>query len=118
MLRDIINYLESIEFDVELGLCNGIAPMRSLLNNTPKLQQLALLCKDRAVAIFILGHMIDLATRKFDTHYRNPLETAMTAYLHALTQAQPDLVKSASAAAHLMKGTFWPGRYIAEYLSN
>lgn len=118
MLREIINYLESIEFDVECGLCNGIRPMRTLLNDTPKVQQLGLLCKDRAVAIFILGHMIDLATRKFDPHYRNPLETAMTAYLHALTQSQPDLIKPASQAASLMKGTFWPTRYITEYLSN
>src|SRR5271156_3400175 len=57
MLREIINYLESIECDGQAALSNGIGAMHTLFNNPPKMQQFALLCKDRAVAIFILGHM-------------------------------------------------------------
>lgn len=116
MLREIINYVESIEFDVEVGLSSSVKMFRNLLIATPKVQQLTELCKDRSVAIFILGHMLDLATRKFDPRYRNPLETAMTTYLHCIVTARPDLTKSAMSCAHMMKGTFWVGRYIQEFL--
>src|SRR5258708_6150827 len=73
MLRELINYVESIEFDVGCGLASGTTMFKRILDDDTHVQRLVELCKDRATAIFILGHMLDLALRKFDNRYRNPL---------------------------------------------
>lgn len=116
MLKELIDLVESIEFDVYVGLCSSTKLMRKALDEHPEVMKLAELCKDRAVAIFILGHMLDLTTRQFDTQYRNPLDSAITTYLYCLTTSCPDLLKAATLTAHMARGCFWVQRYISTYL--
>jgi hypothetical protein len=68
------------------------------------------------VALYILGRMLELHTRQFDSAYRNPWEMAMLSYLHAITHARTDLNKSATLAASQLKNTFWIKRYIDTYI--
>jgi len=117
VLRELLKYIESIEFSVEVGLASGISLYKRYLDENPKVQELKGLCKERSIAVFLLGHMLDLVTRKFDPQYRNPLEDAMVTYLYCITSARTDLTKSAVAAARMMKGTFHVGLYISKYLS-
>lgn len=117
MLKEIINYVESVEFEVECGLASSIKILYGCYLSNQIVQQLVEVCKDRAVAIFILGHMLDLTTKKFDKMYRHPHETPITVYLHALTTAQPDLKPAAVWTANRLKNAYWPARYVETYLS-
>lgn len=116
MLREIIDYLESVEFDVECGLASGITTLHRFLEETPKVQQLTDLCKERAIAVFILGHMLDITLRKYDIKYRNPHEMGFLAYLHCVTKGHPDLKGPAIVCTKLLKGCYWPQRYVEQYL--
>jgi hypothetical protein len=116
MLREIITRLESTEYSCECGLAGGIDPLESILDQTKEIQQLIELCKDRMVALYILGRMLELHTRKFDPQFRNPWEMAMLSYLHAITRARTDLTQSATLAASQLKNTFWIKRYIDTYI--
>jgi len=116
MLREIITCLESTHYSCECGLAGGIDPLKSILDNTKEIKQLTELCKDRMVALYILGRMLELNARKFDTQYRNPWEMTMLSYLHAITQARKDLTSSATLAASQLKNTFWIARYIEQYI--
>lgn len=115
MLREIIEYFESVEFDVKLGVVNT-EQLKQVLDETPEVQDLTKLCHDRACAVFILGHMIYLSTKDFNSRYRNVYETAVVAYLHCLTSGRTDLNKAAIAAAKLLKGSSLPSRYIRKFL--
>lgn len=117
VLKEILNYIESIEYDCECGLSSGIGMLKRVMGETPKVQELIELCKDRAVAVFLLGHMLELTTRKIDTHYRNPWEIAMVTYLYAITQARTDLTLPATTIARRLVHSYWPERYITNYLS-
>ncbi len=116
VLRELLKYVESVEFSVEVNLASGISLYKRNLDENPKVQELKELCKDREIAIFLLGHMLSLATRKYDPQYRNPLEDAMVTYLYCITSARTDLHKSAITAARVMRGTFHVGLYIKRYL--
>lgn len=116
MLREIITRLESTEYSCECGLAGGIDLLKNILDNTEEVKQLTELCKDRMVAIYILGRMLELNARKFDTKYRNPWEMTMLSYLHAITQARKDLTSSATLAAGQLKNTFWIQPYITKYI--
>lgn len=117
VLRELLKYIESIEFSVEVGLAAGVILYKRYLDENPKVQELKDLCKERAIAVFLLGHMLDLVTRKFDPQYRNPFEDAMVTYLYCITSAYPDLTKSAIACARMMKESFWVKLYIDKHLS-
>jgi hypothetical protein len=116
MLREIITYLESKEYANSCGFAGGIEPLKGILDNTKEIKQLTDLCKDRMVALYILGRMLELNARKFDPLYRNPWEMTMLSYLHAITQARKDLTSSATLAAGHLKNTFWIARYIEQYI--
>lgn len=116
MLRELINHVESTQYEFECGLTSGIRMLKTIFDETSEVKELINLCKDRSVAVFILGHMIELCTRKFDTKYRNPLEMAVTTYLHVIIQSRTDLHSAAASAARLLKGGVWPERYIQTYL--
>lgn len=116
VLREILTYVESIEYDCECGLASGVSILRTNIDNTPKVKELIELCKDRVVAVFILGHMLDLTTRPIDMQYRNPWEHAMTTYLHAVTQARPDLKLPALTIARRLRNAYWPIQYISKFL--
>lgn len=117
VLRELLKYVESVEFSVEVGLAAGVSLYKRYLDENPKVQELKELCKEREIAVFLLGHMLSLATRKYDPQYRNPLEDAMVTYLYCITTARNDLTKSAITAARMLKGTFWVSLYIDKYLS-
>jgi hypothetical protein len=116
MLREIISYIESIEYDCECGLACDIHTLKDNLDISPKVQQLVELCKDRVVAVFILGHMLDITTRKIDVDYRNPWEMAVTTYLYAITKARPEITQSAVSAAWRLKNGYWTAQYIQAFL--
>jgi hypothetical protein len=116
VLREIITYIESIEYDCEYGLACNVRTLKNYLEVCPKVQQLVELCKDRDIAVFILGHMLEISTRKIDADYRNPWELAVTTYLYAITQARPELVQSAISAAWRLKNGFWTVKYIQTFL--
>src|SRR5665213_64122 len=107
VLREIISYIESIEYDCECGLSSDVQVLKHNLDNSPKVQQLVELCKDRVVAVFMLGHMLDITTKKIDVEYRNPWEMAVTTYLYVITRARPELTQPAVAAAWRLKNGYW-----------
>lgn len=116
VLRELLNYVESIEYDCECGLAGSLSLLKSYINESSKVQELITLCKDRAIAVFILGHMLDVTTRRIDPEYRNPWEMAVVTYLHVITQARPDLKIPAMAASRRLMNSFWIEKYITTYL--
>jgi hypothetical protein len=118
MLRTCIDHIESIEFTVTCGLASGIDMLRKILDETPQIQELIEYCKkDRAVSVFIIGHMLALAIKSIDEKYTNPSDISLVAYLHCIVNSKPELTKSAIAACKPAVNTFWPNRYISAYLS-
>lgn len=116
MLREIITYVESMEYECQANLASGVTSLKHFMEQDSQIIELVRLCKDRSVAIFMLGHMLELSTRQFDLQYRHPSETAMATYLHAITQARPELIKPAVAVAQSLKNSFWPRQYTNAYL--
>jgi hypothetical protein len=116
MLREIITHIESTKYEFDCQLASGVTTLKFIFESDPQVVELVDLCKDRAVAVFILGHMIELSTRPFDSQYRNPWEIAITTYLHVITQSRTDLNQASISAARLLKGGFYPERYIQAYL--
>ena len=117
VLKELINYVESIEYDCECGLAGSLSTLKHYLDDSPKVKELTLLCRDRTVAVFILGHMLDITTRRIDPQYRNPWEMAVLTYLHALTQSRTDLTIAASTVARRLMNAFWIEKYISTYIS-
>ncbi len=116
VLREILNYIESIEYSCELGMALNPSMLKRIMGEIKKVQELIDLCKDHDVAIFILGHMLEITTRPIDTHYPNPWEMAMVTYLYALTQARTDLNRPAIAVSRRLVNSHWPERYIENFL--
>lgn len=116
VLSELITYIESIEYDCECGSSSSTAMLRRVFEDNKKAQELVELCKDRTVAVFILGHMLEITTRPIDVDYRNPWEIAVTTYLYAITQARTDLTHAAITVAYRLKNGFWTIKYIESFL--
>lgn len=116
MLKEIITHVESIDYTVRCGLASGCGVLRDIISSDPQVKLLVELCKDRAVAVFILGHMLDLSLRKFDEKYANPLDMAMVTYLYALTTARTDLHAPAILVAKRLKNAHWSAQYCEYFL--
>lgn len=118
VLREALDHIESMSFAVHTGLASGISVFRCALEDDHQVQKLIELCRDsREVAVFVLGHMLLLTTRKFDEKYTNPYDHAVAAYLHVLVTSRTDLTSTAVNTAKRLKNANWPARYIANYLS-
>lgn len=118
VLREALDHIESMDFAVHAGLASGTAVLKSFFEQDSQVKTLTKLCKNsREVAVFVLGHMLLLTTRKFDEKYANPYDYAITAYLHCLTTGRSDLTQPAINTALRLRKAFWPKQYINNFLS-
>lgn len=118
MLKELLDICESRSIAEMLDAASGIHLFVANMDNMDSVITLKEACKkERAVALYLLGHMLDLATRSFDTSSANPFQQAVTIYLHVIVSSFPDLEKSAIKAASLITHSYWPPYYIKSFLN-
>lgn len=115
-LHDLIEYIESIRFDVELSLASGFSVVQMILEEHETLRALVNVLRDNPQdAQRILNRIEKLLSDNPEPEFAHPHDSALTGYLYALNQVNSDLAQMAIEKI-LQTSNLWWARRLAEHI--
>lgn len=110
--------IESHEFAAEVGVASGYELFNRLLQETEGFRELVGLLRDHDAANSTLFNLVKrLSEQVVDHRYENPNDTAMAAYLRALSITAPDTAAMAAVFVLSAHNTWWSRRVADVILS-
>jgi hypothetical protein len=116
MIDEIIQKIESVEFSVLLGIASSYRLFRKILYDREEMKALLKLLRESSENRWIVfTRVAKLAQSEIDLEYENPWDTALVAYLEALSLTDLELAKTAANPVLLAKNCWWAEKF-ARYL--
>lgn len=116
MIDEILQKIESVEFSALLGIASSFRLFCKILYDREEMKTLLKLSrKSPENRWLVFKRVTELARQEIDSQYENPNDTAISAYLIALSLVDLELAKTAARSVLLAQNCWWAEKY-ANYL--
>jgi hypothetical protein len=116
MIDEIIQKIESVEFSALLGIASSFRLFCKILYDREEMKTLLKLSrKSPENRWLVFKRITELARQDIDLQYENPNDTAISAYLIALSLVDLELAKTAASSVLVAQNCWWSAKF-ANYL--
>jgi len=91
MTRELVTEIEGRALAARVGVAGGLRQFVDTLRAQEAFQQLREACRERASSVAALNRLVLLSRLSIDLRYENPNDTAIAAYLMALSATSSEL---------------------------